>query len=187
MYGYFNLSTGPPDFGDELYKEASFVSSEALLLLCGSGDADELDFIKSLVNCSRLKILLLMDNQFKGMLPNVLGNLSTQLEYFNIRNNLFFGEIPSGLGNLISMLLLVMDGNKFTGTIPSDIGNLQKNDGTLARPSLSCNWSGTFFLALGFNATCLAMRKSTLIQFYQSGVSIERIDRLGDIENEGKF
>ena len=34
MYDYFNLSTGPPDFVDELYKEASFVSFEALLLLC---------------------------------------------------------------------------------------------------------------------------------------------------------
>ncbi|KAM4102289.1 hypothetical protein ACB094_05G212900 [Castanea mollissima] len=31
----------------------------------GSGDADELDFIKSLVNCSRLQNLILMDNQFK--------------------------------------------------------------------------------------------------------------------------
>ena len=60
------------------------------------------------------------------MLPNVLGNLSTQLQYFTISDNLIFGEIPSGIGNLISMIHLWMDGNKFIGTIPSDIGNLQK-------------------------------------------------------------
>ncbi|KAK7845982.1 receptor-like protein 53 [Quercus suber] len=125
----------------------------------------------SSVNCSRLQWLFLMHNQFKGMLPNVLGNLSTQLKYFMINNNLIFGQIPSGIGNLISMIHLWMHGNKFTGTIPSDIGNLQnlawlalwscrRNNGTLTRPSLSCNWSGTFFLALGFNATCLAIRKA---------------------------
>ncbi|KAK4587654.1 hypothetical protein RGQ29_018887, partial [Quercus rubra] len=79
----------------------------------GSGDADELDFFKSLVNCSR-------------MLPNVLGNLSTQLKCFVISNNLIFGEIPLGIGNWISMFHLWMDDNKFIGTIPRDIGNLQK-------------------------------------------------------------
>ncbi|KAL4629097.1 hypothetical protein ACB092_05G285000 [Castanea dentata] len=97
----------------------------------GSGDADELDFFKSLVNC---------------MLPNVLGNLSTQLKYFIISNNLLFGEIPLGIGNLISMNHLWMDGNKFTGTIPSDIGNLQK----LQRLVLSNNkLSGRLPITLG--------------------------------------
>ena len=92
----------------------------------GSRDADELDFFKFLVNCSRLWNLILSNNQFKSMLPNVLGNLSTQLEYFMISNNLIFGEIPSTIGNFISMISLWMDGNKFIGEIPSDIGNLQK-------------------------------------------------------------
>ncbi|XP_075667174.1 putative receptor-like protein kinase At3g47110 [Castanea sativa] len=92
----------------------------------GSGDADELDFFKSLVNCSRLRELILAENQFKGMLPNVLGNLSAQLELFVINHNLIFGEIPSGIVKLISMTQLWMNANKFTGTIPSDIGNLQK-------------------------------------------------------------
>ncbi|XP_050289231.1 receptor kinase-like protein Xa21 [Quercus robur] len=112
----------------------------------GSGDADELDFFKSLVNCSRLQNLILSDNQFKGMLPNVLGNLSTQLEIFVVSNNLIFGEIPSGIGNLISMIHLWMHGNKFTGTIPSDIGNLQK----LQRFSLYDNkLSGRLPITLG--------------------------------------
>ena len=91
-----------------------------------SGDANEFDFFKSLVNCSHLQNLILAENQFKGMLPNVLENLSDQLELFFISHNLIFGEIPLRIGNLISMIHLWMHGNKLTGTIPSDIGNLQK-------------------------------------------------------------
>jgi Leucine-rich repeat (LRR) protein len=48
----------------------------------GSGDADEMDFFQSLVNCSSLRNLVLASNQFKGTLPNVLGNLSTPLTGF---------------------------------------------------------------------------------------------------------
>ena len=110
------------DFGGLQRLEWLFIHENNL----GSGDVDELDFFKSLVNCSSLQRLILQDNQFKGMLPNVLGNLSTQLEYFMISNNLIFGKIPSGISNLISMIHLWMDDNKFTGTIPSDIGNLRK-------------------------------------------------------------
>ncbi|XP_065629649.1 receptor kinase-like protein Xa21 isoform X1 [Quercus suber] len=92
----------------------------------GSGDADEMNFFQSLVNCSRLQVLLLMANQFEGTLPNVLGNLSTQLSLFMISENLIFGEIPSGMGNLVNLTSLWMDGNKFVGTIPDNIGSLKK-------------------------------------------------------------
>ena len=77
------------NFGGLQRLEGIFINENNL----GRGDADELDFIKSLVNCSRLQYLILMDNQFKGMLPNVLGNFSTQLEYFMISDNLLFGQI----------------------------------------------------------------------------------------------
>ena len=49
----------------------------------------------------------------------------------------------------------------------------RRNDGTLARPSLSCNWSGTFFLALGFNATCLAILKVKNQTFLPLNVGIK--------------
>ncbi|XP_065636814.1 receptor kinase-like protein Xa21 [Quercus suber] len=92
----------------------------------GSGDADEMDFFQSLVNCSSFQYMGLAANQFEGALPKVLGNFSTQLKFFSISQNLIFGEIPSGICNLVNLTNLYMADNKLTGTIPSDIGNLQK-------------------------------------------------------------
>ena len=91
----------------------------------GSGDADEMDFFQSLVNCSKLRLVDLYMNQFKGTLPKVWVNF-TQLRVFRISENLIFGEIPSGIGSLVHLAHLWLGGNKFTGTIPKDIGNLQK-------------------------------------------------------------
>ncbi|XP_050257230.1 probable LRR receptor-like serine/threonine-protein kinase At3g47570 [Quercus robur] len=92
----------------------------------GSGDDDEMNFFQSLVNCSSLRKISLLRNQLKGTLPNVLGNLSTQLTFFEIDENLFFGEIPIGMGNLVNLTTLGMSGNKFSGTIPDDITGLKK-------------------------------------------------------------
>ncbi|GMY12468.1 probable LRR receptor-like serine/threonine-protein kinase At3g47570 [Fagus crenata] len=92
----------------------------------GSGDADEMDFFQSLVNCSSLRKLDLSVNQLEGTLPNVLSNLSTQLTSLGIDENLIFGEIPSGIGNLVNLTALSLSSNKLTGAIPSNIGNLQK-------------------------------------------------------------
>uniref|UniRef100_A0A2N9ES54 non-specific serine/threonine protein kinase n=1 Tax=Fagus sylvatica TaxID=28930 RepID=A0A2N9ES54_FAGSY len=103
----------------------------------GSGYADEMDFFQSLANCSSLQLLDLSTNQFKGMLPTVLGNLSTQLTGFAINNNLIFGEIPSGIGNLVNLTTLVMaslssctslvylymEDNFFQGAIPSSLSS----------------------------------------------------------------
>ncbi|KAL4632598.1 hypothetical protein ACB092_04G063100 [Castanea dentata] len=79
----------------------------------GSGDDDEMNFLQPLLNCS-------------SKLPNVFGNLSTQLTYFAIGHNLIFGEIPLGMGNLVNLTTLLMNNNKFTGTIPDDISSLKK-------------------------------------------------------------
>ncbi|KAL4632604.1 hypothetical protein ACB092_04G063700, partial [Castanea dentata] len=92
----------------------------------GSGDDDGMNFFQSLVNCSHLQKIDLSVNQLEGMLPNVLGNLSSQLTYFEISRNFIIGEIPLGMGNLVNLTTLGMIDNKFSGTIPDNIGNLQK-------------------------------------------------------------
>nr|XP_023900158.1 receptor kinase-like protein Xa21 [Quercus suber] len=123
----FRLQTTPfrisgVNFGGLHSLEAILIDNNNL----ESGDDDEMNFFQSLVNCSSLQKISLSGNQFKGTLPNVLGNLSTQLTYFAIDNNLLFGEIPLEMGNLVNLTTLLMDGNKFSGKIPNDIGNLQK-------------------------------------------------------------
>ena len=107
--------------------EGLFIQSNNL----GSGDADEMDFFQSLANCSNLLKLDFMDNQFKGKLPNVLGNFSTQLNFFSMGQNFIFGQIPLGFGNLINLNMLEMGGDEFTGTIPSDIVNMRKLENLL--------------------------------------------------------
>ena len=78
------------NFGGLHRLEELLISSNNL----GSGDDDEMNFFQSLVNCSSLRRIDLAENQFKGMLPKVLGNLSTHLIGFSISENLIFGEIP---------------------------------------------------------------------------------------------
>ena len=112
----------------------------------GSVDDDEMNFFQSLVNCSSLQKIDLGSNQFEGTLPNVLGNLSTQLTDFTISENLIFGDIPIGMGNLVNLTILGMVYNKFTGRIPDDIGSLEK----LQRLSLHNNrLSGWLPITLG--------------------------------------
>ncbi|KAH9707064.1 putative LRR receptor-like serine/threonine-protein kinase [Citrus sinensis] len=92
----------------------------------GNGEKDDLEFVNSLVNASRLALLLIRNNNFGGMLPETVGNLSTRLKRLTVGNNQLFGNIPSGLGNLVNLELLNLGDNQFTGRIPGSIGDLQK-------------------------------------------------------------
>ena len=87
----------------------------------GSGETDEMGFMSSLANCSKLRCLTLAENQFRGALPH---NLSSQLQIFILSNNQLYGSIPIGIGNLVNLYLLWMDENQFTGTIPKEMGKL---------------------------------------------------------------
>ncbi|KAK9191314.1 hypothetical protein WN943_019926 [Citrus x changshan-huyou] len=92
----------------------------------GNGEKDDLEFVNSLGNASRLELLLISDNNFGGMLPETVGNLSTRLRMLSAENNQLFGNIPSGLRNLVNLELLYLEDNQFTGRIPGSIGDLQK-------------------------------------------------------------
>ncbi|GLT30555.1 hypothetical protein SLA2020_053490 [Shorea laevis] len=92
----------------------------------GSGEADEMDFLTSLANCSKLVVVLLYQNQFHGRLPNSIANFSNQLSWLVLRGNNLFGDIPLGLGNLVSLNELELDNNQFTGKIPNELGKLKQ-------------------------------------------------------------
>ncbi|KAK2631845.1 hypothetical protein EUGRSUZ_L02368 [Eucalyptus grandis] len=92
----------------------------------GHGKPEDLNFICSLTNAAKLKILAISHNSFGGVLPNCLGNLSTTLTIFDVSRNLLYGEIPKHIENLVNLQVLDMFENKFSGTIPSSLGNLTK-------------------------------------------------------------
>ncbi|ESR50794.1 hypothetical protein CICLE_v10033951mg, partial [Citrus x clementina] len=92
----------------------------------GNGEKDDFEFVNSLVNASRLELLEIGDNNFGGMLPEAVGNLSTRLGKLSVAENQLFGNIPSGLRNLVNLELLDLGDNQFTGRIPGSIGDLQK-------------------------------------------------------------
>ncbi|KAH9733943.1 putative LRR receptor-like serine/threonine-protein kinase [Citrus sinensis] len=84
----------------------------------GSGESDEMGFMNSLANCSKLRVLRLGGNQFRGALPHSIANLSNQLQILAL-----------GIGNLVDLYLLEMEENQFTGAIPKELGKLLKLQG----------------------------------------------------------
>ncbi|XP_061999525.1 probable LRR receptor-like serine/threonine-protein kinase At3g47570 [Rosa rugosa] len=92
----------------------------------GSNSINDLGFITSLTNCSKLKLLDFDSNNFGGVLPNSVANLSIQLDTFYLGNNQISGMIPSTFENLNNLIVLGLNENLFTGVIPSSLGKLQK-------------------------------------------------------------
>ncbi|KAK7304743.1 hypothetical protein VNO77_42630 [Canavalia gladiata] len=91
----------------------------------GSNSTKDLEFLKSLTNCSKLQVLSIAANNFGGHLPSSLGNLSTRLSELYLGYNHISGKIPSELGNLIGLTLLHMRNCSFEGTIPTTFQNFK--------------------------------------------------------------
>ncbi|GLT95097.1 hypothetical protein SLE2022_128010 [Rubroshorea leprosula] len=89
-------------------------------------EGDDFSFLASLTNCSKLSILDLAHNRFKGHLPTSITNLSSRLEHLSIMQNLISGRLPDGIGNLIGLTSLNLGRNFLTGEIPNSIGRLEK-------------------------------------------------------------
>ncbi|KAJ9178362.1 hypothetical protein P3X46_010250 [Hevea brasiliensis] len=92
----------------------------------GYNSAGDLAFLRSLKNCSNLKILGFSYNNFGGILPNSVANLSVQLNQLYFGANQIAGIIPDAFENFINLVSLYMQNNLFTGVIPSSIGKLRK-------------------------------------------------------------
>ncbi|XP_020207563.1 putative receptor-like protein kinase At3g47110 [Cajanus cajan] len=92
----------------------------------GSNSSNDLDFLTSLTNCTKLQVLDLNLNNFGGSLPNSVANLSNHLSQFYIGGNQITGSIPAGLGNLINLIGFDLEFNLLTGSIPASFGMFQK-------------------------------------------------------------
>ncbi|CAM8949318.1 unnamed protein product [Rhodiola kirilowii] len=90
----------------------------------GSGKIDDLEFLSSFANLSNLEGLGLTDNQFGGVIPQSVGNLSLSLQRLALGRNRIYGSIPVQIGNLINLTLLGIESNSLAGEIPASIGNL---------------------------------------------------------------
>ncbi|XP_026421266.1 probable LRR receptor-like serine/threonine-protein kinase At3g47570 [Papaver somniferum] len=125
----------------------------------GSGRANDLDFINSLINCTSLKVIFLGVNNFGGMLPSSIGNLTTDLDTLHLAENQIYGSIPAGIQDLVGLRSLVLAGNLLAGGIPPGIGNLQnlgvldlrRNKLSGSVPSSFGNLTRLIELTLSFN------------------------------------
>ncbi|KAG8476198.1 hypothetical protein CXB51_033113 [Gossypium anomalum] len=88
--------------------------------------SNDLSFLSSLTNCTNLSLLWLYKNNLTGVLPDSIGNLSTDLNQFRIETNFISGAIPKGIGNLVGLEYLGLFENMFTSTIPDSIGKISK-------------------------------------------------------------
>ncbi|KAH9620213.1 hypothetical protein KSS87_021669 [Heliosperma pusillum] len=95
------------------------------LTIRGNYLAGDINFINTLVNCSQLTILDFGSNNFSGIIPKSVANLSTSLQWFITEDTLISGTIPAGITNLPNLVNLVMDDCKLTGSLPHDIGKLR--------------------------------------------------------------
>ncbi|KAK6148199.1 hypothetical protein DH2020_019111 [Rehmannia glutinosa] len=101
----------------------------------GLGEPDDLDFVTSLTNCSNLEFLHFGINQFGGVLPVSIANLSTKLTTLYLHGNFIHGSIPEEISNLESLKILFMNLNHLNGNIPDSFGMLPN----LGRLVLSSN------------------------------------------------
>ena len=125
----------------------------------GRGMYRNLNFLNSLTNISSLRALSLYGNNFGGMLPNSIVNLSTQMQRLYVGGNKIFGSIPEEIGNLINLTVFSAGENYLTGVIPTSLGKLQSlralwlNSNRLSGllPSFLGNLSLLFFINMSHN------------------------------------
>ncbi|KAF8024620.1 hypothetical protein BT93_F1711 [Corymbia citriodora subsp. variegata] len=151
-----NRFSGKVPYLEKLYKPRRFLVGYNQL---GSGKSEDLSFLCSLANSTKLEFVGAGYNKLGGVLPQCIRNLSTTLTVFALRKNQIFGEVPKEMGNFIKLRYLLMGYNQLSGVIPSnldtlqDLGMLQLSDNNLGGtiPSSLGNLTKLIALDLGGN------------------------------------
>lgn len=95
----------------------------------GNGKPNDLSFLNSMSNCTKLTRLYLINNGFGGILPNSIANFSRKLTAVRLDGNYIIGSIPKEIGNLVSLEIVALNENLLEGKIPESIGKLSKLQG----------------------------------------------------------
>ncbi|XP_051139023.1 probable LRR receptor-like serine/threonine-protein kinase At3g47570 [Andrographis paniculata] len=119
-----NLSSNK--FSGPMLKSFERLSNLEYLFFSANKLYGDFEFISSLTNCTKLKVLAVSVNLLNGTLPDSIANLSRQLTYLSLAGNGMYGGIPSGIENLVNLNFVSLRNNSLSGTIPSSIGNLVK-------------------------------------------------------------
>ncbi|KAJ4844101.1 hypothetical protein Tsubulata_006490 [Turnera subulata] len=123
------------------------------------GSEDDLSFVSSLSNATHLSVLIIETNNFEGMLPESIANLSTTTELLSLGSNQISGTIPAGIHNLKNLESFYLFDNNLIGAIPSEIGMLKNlvefeldgNDFSGNIPESIGNLSSLVYLSLAGN------------------------------------
>jgi len=81
------------------------------------------DFMSGLLNCTRLRSLILSQNLFVGSLPDEIYKLE-ELVLLDLSYNNFSGDIPAGFGRLLKIEVIFLHANLLNGTVPPFLGDL---------------------------------------------------------------
>ncbi|KAH0677180.1 hypothetical protein KY285_024981 [Solanum tuberosum] len=112
------------------------IFSSPCLRLLVKGEDDDLSYLTTLVNATSLELLELNTNNFGGVLPASVSNLSTELIELSLSYNQISGEISRAISNLkklqsffvaynrfhASLTKLSLRENNLQGRIPSSLG-----------------------------------------------------------------
>ncbi|XVF83989.1 hypothetical protein PTKIN_Ptkin16aG0539000 [Pterospermum kingtungense] len=82
-------------------------------------------------NLSSIIALSLTDNQISGRLPPEFGFLFPKLKIFYIGGNQFTGMIPISVSNISSLQRFDIGSNDFFGSVPNNLGNLKNLQGLI--------------------------------------------------------
>jgi Leucine-rich repeat (LRR) protein len=92
----------------------------------GNGKVGDLNFLGFLANCTSLKVLGPGRNQFGGVLPSSIANLSSQLSWLSLGLNTIHGGNPIGIGNFVNLTVLALQRNYLSGPLPDALGKLHQ-------------------------------------------------------------
>ncbi|CAK8532357.1 unnamed protein product [Lathyrus sativus] len=139
------------------------------------------DFPTLFYNCSKLVYLDLSMNNFDGIIPNDIGNLSSYLQYLNLGSTNFHGGVPDGIGKLKELRELRIQYCLLNGTVSDEIGellNLEFLD--LSSNAVFPSWKLPLSLTKMKNLKVLYVYGSNLIdeipERIEDMVSLEKLD-----------